>query len=919
MSILQFALIASLTLFPESDSAAPQTIIARDGKKMALIPGGTFRMGSERGYREEAPVHSVKLSSFYMDIQPVTNGEFRAYCDSTKTPYPSNPRWEEMPEYFISYPEYPVVNVTLEQASAYAAWAGKRIPGEAEWEYAACGGLDRPVYHWGNEPPDASRAKFADRNVDYEWRDVRVATPWKYTAPVGSFAPNRYGLYDMAGNVYQWTTDWFFRYDDTVRDTSRFEDGWGASKVVRGGCFYSDAFDLRVARRRLQPAGTSFFSIGFRCVRDVETGGSTSVDAAPADKGTPIAPSTDWRRKLDVPRMPTPAGLRLCLGASNEITPEQARHFRNAGFSSVEFYLTWESVENKGENQWDFSAWDAQVAILKKAGLKWTPFIIAGPAYSLPDWYRRSKDFVGLRCLEHNIESKINTLWDPSFYRYVDRFLDRVAGHYRDSGSLEGVLLGISGDFGEAIYPVWHGGWPPAISGLYHSHPGYWCNDPYARAAFIEQMKERFANDIAALNAAWGTSFRSFAAVTMPPVSTDFIEGFRVDELTPKGEFRVNTAQDRRRWVDFIDWYRESMTRHADTWMQLARKHFPDIPVYLCTGGDAEPCQGANFADQCKVAANHHGGIRITNEITDFGVNFTCTNWVTTASHLYGNQFGFEPAGMILDLGVVSRIYNAASAGVNEFMTYGANIYEQEHRMDLFLKYASLIRTTTPSKEGALLYPDLDLVLGNTDFFRDLVPFVSMLRDYSDIRFADDRLIGDGVLQQVKWMIVFDARWFRKPSLEKIAGWVEHGGLLIACNTDSLCSLEDGQNYFPRLFNTGGGERMIGNGATLYITRRLSTVREVTPVREMKQDEKPREASCEQYQSVLFDPATRFLNKHGIIVPDGKIDRVYTAALDSSVLILNHTKDRVVRSIEISAGQTRQITLDGNSIREIRR
>lgn len=153
MSILQFALIASLTLFPESDPAAADTIIARDGKKMALIPGGTFRMGSERGYREEAPVHSVHVSSFYMDIKPVTNGEFRVYCDSTKTPYPANPRWEEMPDYFISYPEYPVVNVTLDQASAYAAWAGKRIPTEAEWEYAACGGLDQPSYPWGMRRP----------------------------------------------------------------------------------------------------------------------------------------------------------------------------------------------------------------------------------------------------------------------------------------------------------------------------------------------------------------------------------------------------------------------------------------------------------------------------------------------------------------------------------------------------------------------------------------------------------------------------------------------------------------------------------------------------------------------------------------------------------------------------------------------
>ncbi len=409
MRMLLSLLIALSIVTYQSEAASTNIMIARDGKKMVLIPGGTFRMGSEQGYHEESPVHSVNVASFYMDQQLVTNHEFKVFCDSTKTPYPSDPRWEEMPNYFLDYPDYPVVNVSLDQASAYASWAGKRIPTEAEWEYAACGGLEQPLYPWGYAVPDASRAKFADRNVNFDWRDFRISTPWKYTAPVGSFTPNGYGLYDMAGNVYQWTTDWFFRYDDTVRDTVQFEDGWGGSKVVRGGCYYSDAFDLRVSRRRLQPSGSPFFSIGFRCVKDVETDSSATAKTSPAEKKKQNAASDAWKQQLDTPRVPTPAGLRLCLGESNEISPEDARRFKNAGFSSVEFYLTWESVENKGENQWDFSAWDKQVEILKKAGLKWTAFIIAGPAYSLPDWYRNSKNFVGLRCLEHNIETKVST------------------------------------------------------------------------------------------------------------------------------------------------------------------------------------------------------------------------------------------------------------------------------------------------------------------------------------------------------------------------------------------------------------------------------------------------------------------------------------------------------------------------------
>ncbi len=131
---------------------------------------------------------------------------------------------------------------------------------------------------------------------------------------------------------------------------------------------------------------------------------------------------------------------------------------------------------------------------------------------------------------------------------------------------------------------------------------------------------------------------------------------------------------------------------------------------------------------------------------------------------------------------------------------------------------------------------------------------------------------------------------FRKQSLEKILAWVRNGR-----------------------------EKKIGHGASLCIQCRLTTVKEVTPVCEMKPGEKPQEGSCEQYQSVLFDPMTKFLNSHGIIIPDGKIDRVYTAAVGSNILILNHTRQKAVRSITVSTGDIRQVSLDGNSITEIKK
>jgi hypothetical protein len=268
---------------------------------------------------------------------------------------------------------------------------------------------------------------------------------------------------------------------------------------------------------------------------------------------------------------------------------------------------------------------------------------------------------------------------------------------------------------------------------------------------------------------------------------------------------------------------------------------------------------------------------------------------------------------------VVSRIYNASTSGVDEFMTYAGNIYDTKAKMDLFLKYLSLIRKGIPERDGALLYPDMDLVLGRAEFFRDFSPTASMVRDYSDIVLADDRLIEDGILNNVRWMFVLNTHFCRKASLEKIVAWVNGGGLLVGAGTDSLCAIEDGRNFFPAVFDPKGGEKRVGKGATLFVAAPLAPLHSVQPAGQFSPDEKPGPGVSEEYQLLLLDPATAFLTKHGILIPDGKIDRVYTAVIGGRMLVLNHTRHRIVRTFFESTGKTRTITLEGNSITEITR
>lgn len=304
---------------------------------MVWIPAGEFTMGTggSTPNMNEQPAHAVKLDGFWMDKHEVTNAEFQAFTDATGyvTTAERPPEWEELkkqlppgspkppPEKLAAgsmvfvptdkpvspenptpwwkwtpgaswkSPEgpgsnhdgrenHPVVQVSWDDANAYAKWAGKRLPTEAEWEYAARGGLKGQRFTWGNvslTDADGSRAniwqgKFPTHNTK--------ADGWDRTAPVESYPPNGYGLYDMAGNIWEWCSDWYRpdayveRQGTTVHPqgpaTARDPRNLLAlSRVTRGGSFLCHASyceSYRPAARRGTPADTGMSHIGFRCV-----------------------------------------------------------------------------------------------------------------------------------------------------------------------------------------------------------------------------------------------------------------------------------------------------------------------------------------------------------------------------------------------------------------------------------------------------------------------------------------------------------------------------------------------------------------------------------------------------------------------------------------------------------------------------
>jgi sulfatase modifying factor 1 len=299
---------------------------------MEWIPGGTFLMGSGRHYPEEAPAHPVVVDGFWMDRCAVTNADFRRFVDATghvtlaeRSPdaerYPDalpermvpassvfvRPRqrvdmgnpydwWHWVPGASWRHPrgpqsslkgldDHPVVHMAWEDVEAYAAWAGRQPPTEAEWEYAARGGLDGAEYAWGDELTPGGRFLANWWQGEFPMENQRL-DGHECTAPVRSFPPNGHGLFEMIGNVWEWTADWYQDHGDIAHACCTVGNPRGGSpeasadpragdpvpiprKVIKGGshlCADNYCRRYRPAARMAQAVDTSTSHLGFRCV-----------------------------------------------------------------------------------------------------------------------------------------------------------------------------------------------------------------------------------------------------------------------------------------------------------------------------------------------------------------------------------------------------------------------------------------------------------------------------------------------------------------------------------------------------------------------------------------------------------------------------------------------------------------------------
>lgn len=483
-----------------------------------------------------------------------------------------------------------------------------------------------------------------------------------------------------------------------------------------------------------------------------------------------------------------PQGMELTFG--NDANAADAALFKALSVSSVESYVDWAGVEPV-QDQWDWSKWDKQVAVLQAAGLKWVPFLIAGPAYATPLWFQRSPGSHVYRCLEHGKDSKVQSLFNPALRPQVERFLCAFAERYREMGVIESVLLGVTGIYGESIYPAGpEGGWTARLTGDYHNHFGWWAGDPYAVASFRKAMDGKY-DRIKRLNAAWDTAYASF------------------DEVAT---FLPDRAPNDRARADFVEWYQQAMTEWAVFWVKSARKVFPKTEIYLCTGGDGTPGLGADFTAQTAAVARYGAGMRITNEGSDYAHNFSITREVGTAARHYGTFCGFEPASKVDAKGVVARVYNATASGARQLHDYIPNTLGQGvEALSNFRTNAAWLAPRQPRVRAALYLSRETWALEPEAVGRTLA-LSRALRDVTDLDFVTRRSLADGHLKGYDALVIGASSVLEPASAKALEKWVHKGGTLIAATRQGEVlggRLYDQAEWRKRLFADAAPEGML--------------------------------------------------------------------------------------------------------------
>ena len=441
---------------------------------------------------------------------------------------------------------------------------------------------------------------------------------------------------------------------------------------------------------------------------------------------------------------------------------------KRCGCSAYCDYQAWCRVEEE-QGKWDWSFYQKNARKLREAGLGYVP---CAWVHFPPKWAQEGRDFVPYRCLEHGQTLRASSLWAPQTLAAYEQYYRRLAADFHEPFAF--IRLFTPSDYGEVGMPAAMTSWlvPQA-----HAHPGYWCGDDYARADFRRSARERWAT-LAALNARWGTQFAAWEDVSLPDVR----DSRAAKEAAAPGAPPAAV----HRWLDFVDWYQDSIIGFAAHEAQIARRCFPGKELIISLGYGGEPVE-------CGNDESRH--IRRFAELglsaqTPGDIGYFATRRVSTACRAYGVPYFTEPPGDATRRREVQRLFMDASNGTQTWFDYPPNM---DGARDLLAQHKQHLTGKAPVCDVAYLLPSswwwLRPELG---WPQATYALAEGLRDRLDYEVVDELLVRDGALQKLhtRLLILVEGDLLRRDTLLALEKWVKSGGVLLVLGDQTLRDLE---------------------------------------------------------------------------------------------------------------------------------
>lgn len=474
-------------------------------------------------------------------------------------------------------------------------------------------------------------------------------------------------------------------------------------------------------------------------------------------------------------------GKPVVMGSSVMSVP-QSRLLKELGFTLLqtdsEHLYTNETIPGV----WDWTSADSGLETCLKAGVKWQYF----PHFHwAPEWQRKQGNYVPSKCILHGREISCMSLWSPQILESMGKGFAATAQHYGSGrDKVDALYLAVYGDFGEAIMPMgFHPGEIPLFGEAGSGHDDWWCGDECARKDFRVKMASKYGT-VERLNSVWGTQYVSLEQMDYPLPAPN-----------------TETAQGRRRWLDFINWYYDSMSDHTVKTFDIARMHFPKSTIVVPLGGGDENLKYAQDntgipralrGTDAHIRSTHGGCMPVPQNYASM------LRRIATACKFYKLPFWSEPPSNITAEGEIGRFFESLSCGAYGYWDWGSNPVANQ---DTFRKYKSFLTKETPVVDVALFYPQTDARLHPertmaVKFFEA----ASTLRDVMDYDILDERLIDDGALKGYRVLALFEGSYMEASALRKLDSWVKSGGVVISCNYGPVASVEGDTSIWRGLF-----------------------------------------------------------------------------------------------------------------------